>query len=158
MRSPTSIYPNTAKLHPPSMCPTISGPLVSDTPPNTTPEPLKTDGQLAFMVRAILNTHRREGGLEYLTDREGYIPEEQCWIFDCCLFKSFTQDTQRNQVPIPERIPLPELAPQGGWDKLCHISTEACSGLCFPESTTVYKHDHHRLKILKAHAHKFAKL
>ncbi len=74
--------------------PVFSSPLnhAGDRP---TPLPSRLiDGSSAYMVRRLLNERRRCRGFQYLMDREGYGPEERCWvpsrdILDCSLIEDF---------------------------------------------------------------------
>lgn len=60
--------------------PVTLGPLASYTCASSPLEPLDIEAQPAYTVHAFLDSCRRNGGLEYLMEWEGYSPKEQCFI------------------------------------------------------------------------------
>lgn len=64
------------KPHRPSLLPSPTGSDVAEVPP----PPIEPEEDPIYTVRAILDSRRRGGQLEYLIDWEGFGPEERSWI------------------------------------------------------------------------------
>ncbi len=91
-----------------------------------TPLPLIQENGAIYEVRAILDSRRRGGKLEYLVDWEGYGPEERLWIsrddiLDPALTEEFHAKFPDRSAPRARgrpprrRAPRPSGAGRGEW-------------------------------------------
>lgn len=67
-------------FHVSKLRPATPGPLAGNITPSTSPAPLDIERQSTYIVKEILDSWQKEGQLQYLTDWEGYEPDERCWV------------------------------------------------------------------------------